>query len=828
MAMGLLWAAPVKEQASAAETPAFDENNIVLSFGSLSDSHIGYGTNHVNLDRALKQLKTYSSRPIDALYFHGDQTQGHQTGNGGTEADQENQRDEMRRFIGILQDNFDLTKTAAVITNGNHDTCWDGLGPKDFYDVFYEKSNGAVFTFDTENSVGKVAGANGEFIPAEAGDRDVLVNGYHFLTVEIESYRGSNSVGPISADTKVWLKNTLDKITAENPNRYVFVSAHAVVPDSVGGSSTAKWEDGTAKEWGDWGGSVELRDFFLENNYPQVILFSGHTHYNINEERAIMQMMDMTFLQGGSTADACSEKGYENFYGSDRSEGQGMLIEADAGGNIRIRRYDFTHAQQINDAWYLTAPKADKSHLNSFTREARAKAPTFTAEQKAQFSVREISDTSIEVTYPLGTHEMVTSHIISVKDAAGSVIAFKRILTPFRYHPQSKEMPQTYTKTFDDLNITYPYTVEVVAYDTFGTASEPLTVQLIDRTEEFRAAAAAVDAKIVALDAASVSESDGTAISAIREEIGALHYKARAMLEHLGDFEAIESAYYHTYHLTPDAFYAPAASDFYSIASTKKKGTAENSVRTGVTLRWETSAKNNSLGLNTSYALDGLHLVFSDLSFETEARRFGIVISSQARDKWLNGECLLLDFDFDSGSVYCGDLLIGTSDLVNADRIGKSPFELRFSVKDGALSVELMTVRGNATFTVSENQLSSLPHLESLTACYVSFSPWESRMTAQVDLVSVHGSESPCLSPAAEPEPSDPSGGDPVKPEDPSEGDPPATDPSTPETPPASDPADAEQGGGCGSVIFAGAGGLVAALTALFAVALAAGRKKEQ
>ena len=98
-------------------------------------------------------------------------------------------------------------------------------------------------------------------------------------------------------------------------------------------------------------------------------------------------------------------------------------------------------------------------------------------------------------------------------------------------------------------------------------------------------------------------------------------------------------------------------------------------------------------------------------------------------------------------------------------------------------------------------------------------------MTAQVDLVSVHSSESPCLSPATE-EPTDPSG-DPSTPGDPSTGDPPATDPSTPENPPASDPADAGKGG-CGSVLFAGGSAIFAALAVLLAVVLVTGRKKEQ
>lgn len=820
LAVSLLCAAPLMK-ADASE--AFDENHIVLAFGSLSDPHIGYGTNHVNLDRALKKLKSESSRPLDALYFHGDQTQGSQTSEDkGTEHARSVQRDQMRQFIGILQDNFDLNKTAAIITNGNHDTYWDGNKPKDFYEVYNEASHGLVYQFDTDTS------------PKENGDRDVLVCGYHFLSVEITSYRGSNSIGPIASDTEVWLKETLDRITSENPNQYVFVSAHAVVPNTVGGSSTAVWEDtGKAKEWGDWGGTVELQHFFEENNYPQVILFSGHTHYNVNEDDAIMQLNGMTYLQGGSTADACSEAGYENSYGGDRSEGQGMLLEVDANGNIRITRYDFTRGEQIKSPWYLKAPQTDKSHLTSYTREGRAQKPVFTDEDKRTATVREISSSTIEVVYPLGQHpDMVADHIITVKGGNGAVLATKKILTPFRYYPQPSGMPKSYTATFSKLAYSYPYRVEIVAYDSYGTASDPLVIEMRDMTEEYERLAEELDGRIALLKDKTLSEADGTEIAAIRTEFANASYRVRELMKNADAFGEIEAKYYNDFRLNPDAAkYEPEASGTYSIASTASKGSFADSALTGITMNWKSASKNNSIGFTTAYRLDGLHIGFANLKISSEHKKIGIVLSNTMKDRWLEGEPFLLYVDFATGDLFVNaDVRIGRSENLVLEKLGVTPFDLRFTMK-GTPTLSVHTLLGDETFEIPEAQIKDLPHLSDYDSCYLSITPWDSTTTASLDVVCIHGGGESCAQypGTTDPGTTDPGTTDPGTTDpgttDPGTTDPGTTDPGTTE-PGTTEPGTTEPGTnepaaddeGCGGVITGGAFGVlgIAALGIVF------------
>jgi hypothetical protein len=45
-----------------------------------------------------------------------------------------------------------------------------------------------------------------------------------------------------------------------------------------------------------------------------------------------------------------------------REFAQGLLVQQDADGNLRVTRMDFWHGAEIDEPWYLDAPAADRSH----------------------------------------------------------------------------------------------------------------------------------------------------------------------------------------------------------------------------------------------------------------------------------------------------------------------------------------------------------------------------------------------------------------------------------------------------------------------------------
>ena len=58
--------------------------------------------------------------------------------------------------------------------------------------------------------------------------------------------------------------------------------------------------------------------------------------------------------------------------------------------------------------------------------------------------------------------------------------------------------------------------------------------------------------------------------------------------------------------------------------------------------------------------------------------------------------------------------------------------------------MKVKTVSGEAEFTLPAAQLSALTNLTDNSACYVSFSPWDTRTTASFDIVSIHDGTVSC------------------------------------------------------------------------------------
>ena len=698
-------------EAKAATNYDFDENNVVFAFGNLTDSHVGYGNNDELLRRALKQLKTYTSHEINALVFSGDQTQ-------------DGIRQQAEHVVSIIKEEYDLKKVGALLTNGNHDTYWSGcMTTAEFVDAYGED----VYNFDVDKSI------------VTTGNRHMVVNGYHFISVQIQTFMPN--VNNMSAQTKTWLKNTLDKITTDDPYSYVFVSCHSPAKNTVYGSMDTDTD-------GPWGSSQELDDIL--KNYPQVILFSGHTHYLINDERNINQST-YTQINGGSTSDILTNKGFLENPGQiadSRTYSQGMVVEIDNNNNIRITRIDFKFGKQIKNCWYIDHIKVDQSNLMRYNRARvmqKNTAPAF--DETASIKITQKTVNSSEISFDIAKDDdMVEYYHVEVFDSKGTCVREVKTLSPFYKHPDLSTLPPTHAVNFDLSTLAYPYNVKVTAYDSFGKASEPLTLEMKDTTEDDKAAAKALDDKI-ALIGKDVQESDENAIISLRKELNDSSYSVITYMTKYEDFCDIEATFYNKYRLTKDAAqYTPAVEDMFNNAATETKGWISKSAYTGVTLNFNSTTKNNALGINKTYSLNGLHVNFANLKIKSEHKKLAMLVSNVAKDKWFGNECLLINIDFATGNVYFGnDKSIGQSDLLKYEKLGATPFSVLFSyAENGDLVMKVKTVSGEAEFTLPAAQLSALTNLTDNSACYVSFSPWDTRTTASFDIVSIHDGTVSC------------------------------------------------------------------------------------
>ena len=96
-----------------------------------------------------------------------------------------------------------------------------------------------------------------------------VVNGYHFIGASPNN--GSMSCG--YKLTSKWLARELEKASKDTPDKPIFVMTHNQPKDTCYGSE-------------DWGDSSLNK---VMSKYPNAVIFSGHSHYSILDERSIWQ-----------------------------------------------------------------------------------------------------------------------------------------------------------------------------------------------------------------------------------------------------------------------------------------------------------------------------------------------------------------------------------------------------------------------------------------------------------------------------------------------------------------------------------------------------------
>ena len=254
----------------------FDEDNIVLSLGAISDTHIGnnYGS-EAKLTSALTQLKNRAAEKdadgLDAVMVVGDLV------NTATNS-------QISTFKSLYEGVFDPVKVPMIYTIGNHDMNpnyrWTASTVSQNA-VFHSILGDSYFLADKDQTMRK----NFEC-------RHCVVGDYHILCIT------PNGTSPIVYDANVtsWLNKELKTITEENPDQYVIVLTHPMIYDTVYGSLLQD----TYTTLGDYWSTKALSEIL--NGYPQAVTFGGHLHFPLNDPRSVWQ--------GKFTAFGCASTSY--------------------------------------------------------------------------------------------------------------------------------------------------------------------------------------------------------------------------------------------------------------------------------------------------------------------------------------------------------------------------------------------------------------------------------------------------------------------------------------------------------------------------------------
>ena len=431
--------------------PKFDPARIVFSFGAVSDWHVKDEEGQYNQQKlisALTQLKEKAAeddpRGLAALVAAGDLTHD----------GKENEIAAMKR---VLTSVIDLQRTAFIYVAGNHDKHDPDVNLT--YDRLFSADCAPAYDTCDLSPDGVWSGA-----------RHVSVRGVHFITLGPDKYY-KKEPNTYPEQTKRWLDETLQRITAEEPNAYVFVITHLLT-------------------WGTCYGSV--RGYFYASDdltsilskYPQVVTFGGHLHYPLNDDRAIMQTA-FTAMETATLSDMLIDgHGLVNVIKNTKTEGntdfaQGLLVQIDEDGNLRVTRMDFFHRATVDTPWYLDAPTPDGAHLTRYTA-ARGedfdpadmtvgKRMTVTAQTPA-----EEGGTAVTVRFEAtGYRRPIRTYTVRVTDVTDTAVCDAGYLTDFYRHPDHRTVA-------DEMEITLPplpsgkYDISIAARDCWDNEGAPL------------------------------------------------------------------------------------------------------------------------------------------------------------------------------------------------------------------------------------------------------------------------------------------------------------------------------------------------------------------
>ena len=281
-----------------------------------------------------------------------------------------------------------------------------------------------------------------------------VIGGYHFIGLSTCKSLPHKHYSPFQ---KIWLKQQLKKAVSDTPDKPVFVIHHEHVKNTVYGSS----------DFDGWGNRFFTGVF---EKYPNVVDFSGHSHYPVNDPRSLWQK-DFTAIGTGSlkyaelTVDderkvhppTCVE--CSNF----------LIVEADKNNNLHIMGIDCIAGEMLCE-YYLKNP-ADKNN-REYTEEkqlSRAKAPTFP--EDAEITISEIDGIYL-AEYPKAksTDGMpVFVYRVYVCDEKGNEIY------------QGKTLPSYYLYEIEDIVATSlgklsegRYKIRVFAENCYKIKSEPI------------------------------------------------------------------------------------------------------------------------------------------------------------------------------------------------------------------------------------------------------------------------------------------------------------------------------------------------------------------
>ncbi len=426
------------------------------NFAVISDPHVG-NTNRwsVKINRTIDQLLSQKTK-LDAVFVTGDIT------DGGEPAELADAKNIFSRLAAVVP---------VYYMMGNHDWYYkDTPNNSDNSGVDFSK------TFD------------------QPANQYLEIKGYPFITISMES---SNQVNAYATVSKNFLTAKLIQASTDYPGKPIFLFVHVPASGTVYGAYNIGGED----NWGTSG----LKE--ICEQYPQLVVFSGHSHYPIGDERSIHQDK-FTSINVGSLTYAEMETGLSTSYhppGNNQIT-EGCFVSITDGNDINIKRWDFTRKEEIKSGWLIKAPFTKTNF--AYAARTGGIAPYFLKSDKA--IVTSITDNGCKVIFPQGQDDDLVHHyLVEVLDENNVVLTTARY-TIFSGFYLNSETPKTLSWDVLGLAPSTKYTISVTAVDSYENVSPQPIVSKQFKTKAYKVNA---KAKLVMSDLLAVNfKANGSAV----------------------------------------------------------------------------------------------------------------------------------------------------------------------------------------------------------------------------------------------------------------------------------------------------------------------------
>lgn len=383
------------------------EEKVYLRFIVLSDTHIT-PSKVIEQKRLKNVLKTcyHLAKSIDAVVIVGDLT--------------DSGKEEEYKTVKSIIDKHVKDNTKFVACMGNH-----------------EYNTRDLFTS----------------IMSQNSRDNIKIGGYHFITLSPRESDTEYGGSRYYLDRE-WLKAQLEKAVEEDEKKPIFVFMHHGIKNTAFGTD----------EWN----TEDLYDVLKD--YPQVVHFSGHSHYPLNNPKSIYQK-DFTAINTCTISyfDFPSDIEMNIDYTLINNVCQALLVEV-KGEDIRIRKLDLISNNYIGEDWTINTSEGVYGYKYTEDRAEKSKQPYFESNDKV--TIECIGENSciikINTAKVRSRKDIIEYYKVDFKNVeTGEIEKSCKIWSQYAFIPEIK---RTKSK-FKNLKKNTEYEVLVTAFNAYGKSS---------------------------------------------------------------------------------------------------------------------------------------------------------------------------------------------------------------------------------------------------------------------------------------------------------------------------------------------------------------------